>query len=78
MTHSVSTRAQAKTYTALIYWEDDVYVAECPQIGTASQGETIEEALTNLKEATELYLEEFPEAITTSRLMITTFEVDCA
>lgn len=29
-------------------------------MGTVSQGESIEEAITNLKEATELYLEEFP------------------
>jgi predicted RNase H-like HicB family nuclease len=35
-------------------------VAECPEVGTASQGETIEEAVANLKEATELYLVEFP------------------
>ena len=44
----------------LLYWEEDVYVAECPEVGTASQGETIEEALANLQEATELYLEDFP------------------
>lgn len=30
------------------------------EVGTASQGETIEDAMVNLKEATELYLEEFP------------------
>ncbi|WP_153038537.1 type II toxin-antitoxin system HicB family antitoxin [Nodularia spumigena] len=47
-----------RTFTAIVYWEEDVYVAECPEVGTASQGETIEEALANLKEATELYLEE--------------------
>jgi len=31
-----------------------------PEVGTASQGESVEEAVANLKEATELYLEEFP------------------
>jgi len=36
-------------------------VSECPELGTASQGETIEEAIANLREATELYLEEFPQ-----------------
>ncbi|MBR8826747.1 MAG: type II toxin-antitoxin system HicB family antitoxin [Gomphosphaeria aponina SAG 52.96 = DSM 107014] len=61
-------------FTAIIYWEEDVYVAECPEIGTASQGNTIEEALANLKEATELYLEEFPLPKTSPRLF-TTFEV---
>ncbi len=45
---------------AIVYWEEDVYVAECPEVKTASQGETIEEAIANLQEATELYLEEFP------------------
>jgi len=37
-----------------------MYVAECPEVGTVSQGKTIEEAIYNLKETTELYLEEFP------------------
>ena len=45
---------------ALVYKDEDMYVAECPEIGTVSQGYTIEEAIANLKEATELYLEEFP------------------
>jgi predicted RNase H-like HicB family nuclease len=40
-----------------------VYVAECPEVETASQGETIEAALVNLQEATELYLEEKNETI---------------
>ena len=48
-----------RTFTAIIHKEDDLYVAECPEVGTASQGETIEEAIANLKEATELYLEDF-------------------
>ena len=50
-----------RTFTAVIHKEDDWYVAECPEVGTASQGRTIEEAIANLKEATELYLEEFPK-----------------
>jgi predicted RNase H-like HicB family nuclease len=62
------------TYTAIIHKEDNLYVAECPEIGTASQGETIEEAVKNLQEATELYLEEFP-INQISRSILTTFEV---
>jgi len=46
-------------FTAVVHLEDDIYVAECPEVGTVSQGPTIEEAIENLKEATELYLEEF-------------------
>ncbi len=49
-----------RTFTAVIHKEEDLYVAECPEVGTTSQGYTIEEAVANLKEATELYLEEFP------------------
>jgi predicted RNase H-like HicB family nuclease len=49
-----------RTFTAVIHKEDDLYVAECPEVGTVSQGYTIEEAIANLKEATELYLEESP------------------
>lgn len=48
------------TFTAVIHQEDDLYATECPEVGTASQGTTIAEAFSNLKEATELYLEEFP------------------
>jgi len=46
------------TLSAVIHCEDDFYVAECPELGTVSQGRTIEEAVSNLKEATGLYLEE--------------------
>jgi predicted RNase H-like HicB family nuclease len=51
--------------TAVIYpdSETDLFVAECPEIGTASQGHTEDEALANLQEATGLYLESFPQAI---------------
>jgi predicted RNase H-like HicB family nuclease len=51
---------QARTLTAIVHKEEDLYVAECPEVGTVSQGHTVEEAVANLKEATELYLEEFP------------------
>ena len=51
---------KSKIFTAVMHKEDDTYIAECPEVGTYSQGSTIEEAVDNLKEATELYLEEFP------------------
>jgi predicted RNase H-like HicB family nuclease len=57
----------------VIHREDDLYVAECPEVGTVSQGKTIDEAVSNLKEATELYLEEFP-VVHTGHPLITTFE----
>ena len=48
-----------RTFTGGIPKEDDWYVADYPEVGTVSQGTTVEEAVANLKEATELYLEEF-------------------
>jgi predicted RNase H-like HicB family nuclease len=50
-----------------------LYVAQCPEVGTASQGITVEEAVANLKDATELYLEEFPMP-KVERPLMTTFE----
>ncbi len=63
-----------QTFTAIVRKEEDLYVAECSETGTASQGKTIEEALANLKEATELYLEEFPLKSSVHPIL-TTFEV---
>jgi predicted RNase H-like HicB family nuclease len=60
--------------TAILHKEEDRYVAECPEVGTVSQGATIEEAIANLKEATELYLEEFP-LNEEQKAFMTTFEV---
>lgn len=62
------------TLTAVLHKEDDGYVALCAEVGTVSQGYTIEEAVKNLKEATELYLEEFP-LDKERRSIITIFEV---
>jgi predicted RNase H-like HicB family nuclease len=50
------------------------YVALNPETGTTTQGENIEDALANLQEATELYLEEFPLTIS-GRSLLTTFQV---
>ena len=63
-----------QTFTAVLHKEEDMYVAECPEVGTVSQGRTLEEAVNNLKEATELYLEEFPLK-EERKSLITTFEV---
>lgn len=63
-----------RTFTAVIHKENTLYVADCPEVGTVSQGKTIEEAIANLKEATELYLEEFsfPE---TDHPILATFDI---
>ena len=63
------------TLTAVIRKEEDMYVATCSEVGTASQGKTVEEALANLKEATELYLEEMPTELE-KKPLVTIFEVE--
>lgn len=63
-----------RTFSAVVYKEDKRYVAHCPETGTARQGESIEEAVQNLREATELYLEEFPVEATSFRPIMTTSE----
>jgi len=45
--------------TIVVHKEDDLFVADCPSIGIVSQGATTTEALKNLKEAIDLYLEVF-------------------
>ena len=50
------------------------FTALNPETWTTTQGESVEEALANLREATELYLEEFP-LTTSGQPLITTFLV---
>jgi len=58
----------------LIPAEEGGYVALNPDTGTTSQGETVEEAVAKLKEATALYLAEFPMS-TRGHPVVTTFFV---
>ena len=44
-------------YTGIIEKEGDAYVALCPELDVASQGATVEQAMSNLREAVELFLE---------------------
>jgi predicted RNase H-like HicB family nuclease len=68
---------KSRSFAVIVYKEDDMYIAECPEIGTVDQGETIEQAIAGLREATRLYLEEFslPE---TSPKFVTSIEVSYA
>lgn len=50
------------------------FIAMNPETGTHTQGESVDDALANLQEATELYLEEFPINIT-QKSLLTTIEV---
>ena len=51
---------KSRSFTVILHKEDDMYVAECPEVGTIDQGETIKQAIAGLTGATLLYLEEFP------------------
>ncbi len=65
----------AMTLTAVLTPDaEGGYVAFNPETGSTTQGETVAEALENLREATELYLEEFPLE-SGGRPLLTTFEV---
>lgn len=67
-----------KSLTAIIKKGEKQFVALCPELDVVSQGHTIEEALKNLKEASELYIEEMglPEEISSANMVIAQFEVE--
>jgi predicted RNase H-like HicB family nuclease len=46
------------TFSAVVWQEGKEQVAWCPELDIASQGKDIEDALSNLHEAVELYLED--------------------
>jgi len=63
-------------FSATIHREEDWYVSWCPELDVASQGKTVEEALANLREAVELYLEDEDVSIPEETYFLTTtFEV---
>lgn len=61
-------------YNVIIQKEEKWYVAKCLDNNIASQGETIEEAMSNLKEALELYMQD-EEPVKPKEIFITTLEV---
>jgi predicted RNase H-like HicB family nuclease len=69
-----------RNLTAAVHQEDDWYVAQCLEVDVASQGQTIPEALHNLAEAVELYLEEVedPQQHMTATPFVTSFQVSGA
>jgi len=48
---------EVKRFTAMIYREGNGYVSLCPELDVASQGDSVEEASANLREALELFIE---------------------
>ena len=65
---SARDRDSAGSFTAVLHREDDVWVALCPEVDVASQGDTIEQAKAHLREAVELFLEHADEGELTQRL----------
>ena len=65
----------AQVFTAAVRQEEDWYVAQCLEVDVASQGHTIHEALANLSEAVELYLEEAEDPHPTATPLVTSFQV---
>jgi len=65
-------------FSAVITKEKRWYVALCPELDIASQGKTIEEALSNLKEALEIYLsdEDVKLPKTRERPLVTIIKVE--
>lgn len=67
---------ETKKLSAVLNWEDNMYVSWCPEVDIASQGKTVEEAVANLREAVELYLEETKtKFVSKKEPILTTFEV---
>jgi len=68
--------------TAIIEKEGNGYVALCPELDVASQGDTIEKSRKNLREAVELFFENASPSEIKQRLhgevYVTQFEVSCA
>ncbi len=75
--------SESVNLTSIIWKEGNMYVSKCPELEVASCGETLEEALENLKEAVELYLENAKELgildekleVVFSKKFITTIDV---
>jgi predicted RNase H-like HicB family nuclease len=57
-----------QSFTALLQREGDAFVALCPELDVVSQGGTVEEAESNLREAVELFLETASETEIKERL----------
>ena len=61
--------------TVIVQKEESWYVSKCLENNVASQGKTIEEALSNLREAVTLYYEDEKPEIEEKQIFLTTIEV---
>ncbi|MCC4768846.1 type II toxin-antitoxin system HicB family antitoxin [Methanosarcina sp. DH2] len=63
------------TFSAMVQKKNERYVSSCLELEISSQGKTIEEAVSNLKEAVELYIEREDITLPVKRPFLTTFRV---
>jgi predicted RNase H-like HicB family nuclease len=69
--------SETLTFSAILWKEGKLQIAWCPELDIASQGKKIEEALSNLREAVELYLEDDDAKIPTNKSpILTTLSVE--
>ena len=65
------------TFSAILWKEGKLQIAWCPELDIASQGKKVEEALANLHEAIDLYLEDEDAKIPTNKSpILTTLSVE--
>ncbi len=66
---------KARTLTAAVVKDGEWYVARCLEVEVASQGETVDEALTNLREALELFFEDDEVPASFAHPLVTPIEI---
>lgn len=64
-----------RTFSASVWREEDWYIAQCIEVDVASQGETEEVALENLRDALELH---FTPPVATITPSVRTLEIEVA
>lgn len=75
-TEGLQTMTEMFTFTAMVQKkEGDLYISSCLELNIQSQGKTIEEAVSNLKEAVELFIEREGLDLPIKRPFLTTFKV---
>lgn len=64
----------SRTLTAAVSKDGEWYVARCLEVEVASQGETVDDALANLREALELYFEDEADPVNLQHPLVTQVE----
>lgn len=65
----------ARILTAAVHREHDLYVSRALEVEVASQGQTIEQSLANLREALELFFDDQQEQVELAHPFVTSLEI---